>query len=167
MNTLQSNADGITPEEVAILATLLTGDETVRLWARAMGVTHDVVGHPRLRELYDAMLTGMDLTQLPRLMEVVERPLPWFCAPHRTLFEAAEYWSRMPGFEARLIAFQRGARKRVAKWAPEVLRFVAKRIEAGAEAKDVQYAAELLAFAAWTPQHEGPWVYQPGQEVSQ
>lgn len=164
---MNNKPESITPEEVDILATLMTGDETVRLWARRMGITHDVVSHPRLRELYDALLTGMDITQSPRLMEIVDRSLPWFCAPHRTLFEAVKYWSHMPGFEARLIAFQRGARKRVSAWAPEVLRFVAKRIEAGAGAKEVQYAAELLAFAAWTPQHDGPWVYHPGQEVSQ
>lgn len=156
----------IEPEEVAILAILLTGDETVRLWARRMGISSDVMSHPRLQELYDALLLGSNVHESPKHMAVIERPLPDHCAPHRTIFTAALYYSGMPGFEARLIAFQRAARRRLDKWAPQVLRYIAKRIEEGKAGKEVQHGAELLAFACWTPQHTGPWVWNPGEEVT-
>lgn len=156
----------IEPEEVAILAILLTGDETVRLWARRMGISSDVMSHPRLQELYDALLQASDVTESPRLMEVIERPLPDHCAPHRTIFTATEYWSWMDGYEPRLRAFQWAARKLVHRWAPSALRFVTKRIEGGETGKDLQHAAELLSFAAWVPDRAGPWVYIPGEEVT-
>lgn len=158
---------GISPEEVTILATLLTGDETVRLWARRMGISSSVVDHPRLQELYDALLQASPVHEVPRHLAVIERALPDHCAPHRTLFTAAMYYSGMPGFEGRLVAFQRAARRRLEKWAPEVLRHIAKRIEEGKAGKEVLHGAELLAFAAWTPQHTGPWVWNPGEEVTQ
>ena len=156
----------IEPEEVTILATLLTGDETVRLWARRMGISSDVMSHPRLQELYDALLLGSNVHESVRHMAVIERPLPDHCAPHRTLFTAAMYYSGMPGFEGRLMAFQRAARRRIDRWAPQVLRHIAKRIEEGKAGKEVLHGAELLAFAAWTPQHTGPWVWNPGEEVT-
>ena len=164
--TTTTKTAGITPEEVTILACLLTGDETVRIWARRMGISSDIMGHDRLRELYDSLLMASQVTECPRHMQLIERPLPPHCAPHRSLFTATEYWSGMPGFEARLQAFQRACRARLQTWAPEVLRIIAANIEKGTAGKEVQHAAELLAFAAWTPLYSGPWVYRPGEEVT-
>ncbi|NBW11760.1 MAG: hypothetical protein EBR82_27385 [Caulobacteraceae bacterium] len=158
---------GITPEEVTILACLLTGDQTVRLWAQRMGVPASIMGHTRLREMYDTLVMDGDVGESPVLSKLLDRPLPDHCAPHRTLFTAAKYYDDMPGFEPRLQAFQRCVRKRMNRWAPDILRFIAGKIQDGTEGKDVQHAAELLAFAAWTQTHAGPWVYRPGEEVSQ
>ena len=164
--TTTTKTAGITIEEVTILACLLTGDETVRIWARRMGITSSIMGHDRLRELYDALLMASQVTESPRHMQIIERPLPPTCAPHRTLFTATEYWSGMPGFEVRLQAFQRACRARLQTWAPEVLRIIAANIEKGTAGKEVEHAARLLAFAAWTPLYSGPWVYSPGEEVT-
>lgn len=156
---------GISPEEVTILACLLTGDETVRLWARRMGIPSTIMSHDRLRELYDSLLMASQVAESSRHMQLIERPLPATCAPHASLWTATEYFSSMPGFEARLQFFQRAVRLRLQTWAPEILRFIAKRIEQGNAGKEVQHAAELLAFAAWQPLFTGPWVYRPGEEV--
>ena len=167
MTATPDNQTGITPEEVIILATLLTGDQTVRLWAMQMGISSSVMGHVRLRELYDTLVMDGNVHESPRLMKIIERPLPPHCAPHQTLFTAAMYYDKVHGFEFRLQAFQRCVRKRMSRWAPEVLRFIAGKIENGTAGKEVEQAARLLSFAAWDPTNAGPWVYRPGEEVSE
>lgn len=167
MTEASDNQAGITPEEVIILATLLTGDQTVRIWALRMGISSSVMGHVRLREMYDTLVMGGDVGESPVLAKLLDRTLPPHCAPHRTLFTAAKHYDDMPGFEYRLQAFQRCVRKRLDRWAPEVLGFIAGRIKAGTAGKEVQHAAELMAFAAWESTHAGPWVYRPGEEVTQ
>lgn len=167
MTKATDNQAGITAEEVIILATLLTGDQTVRIWALRMGISSSVMGHMQLRELYDTLLLDNNIQESPVVAKLIDRPLPLYCVPHRTLFDAAKYYSDLAGFEPRLQAFQRCVRKRIERWAPDVLRFIAGKIEDGKAGKEVQHAAELLAFAAWTPMHAGPWVYCPGEEVSQ
>lgn len=167
MTATPDNQPGITPEEVVILACLLTGDQTVRLWAINMGISSSVMGHVRLRELYDTLILDNNIGESPVLAKLIDRPLPPHCAPHRTLFTAAKFYDDLTGFEPRLQAFQRCVRKRIDRWAPEVLRFIAGKIEAGTAGKEVEHAARLLAFAAWIPTKTGPWVYRQGQEVSQ